>query len=69
MTKPFGPRELVARLEAVLRRAQPEGAEPKIVAEGIEIDLAARSSAATARRSTDPDRVWAAARAGSQPGG
>jgi two-component system, OmpR family, KDP operon response regulator KdpE len=43
VTKPFGPRELVARLEAVLRRAQPEGAEPKIVAEGIEIDLAARS--------------------------
>jgi two-component system KDP operon response regulator KdpE len=43
VTKPFGPRELIARLEAVLRRAQPEGAEPKIVAEGIEIDLAARS--------------------------
>jgi two-component system, OmpR family, KDP operon response regulator KdpE len=43
VTKPFGPRELVARLEAVLRRAQPEGAEPAIVAEGIEIDLAARS--------------------------
>jgi two-component system KDP operon response regulator KdpE len=42
VTKPFGPRELVARLEAVLRRAQPEGAEPTIVAEGIEIDLAAR---------------------------
>jgi two-component system KDP operon response regulator KdpE len=43
VTKPFGPRELVARLEAVLRRAAPEGAEPKIVAEGLEIDLAARS--------------------------
>jgi len=43
VTKPFGPRELIARLEAVMRRAQPEGAEPKIVAEGIEIDLAARS--------------------------
>ncbi len=43
VTKPFGPRELVARLEAVLRRAQPEGGEPAIVAEGIEIDLAARS--------------------------
>jgi two-component system KDP operon response regulator KdpE len=41
VTKPFGPRELIARLEAVMRRAQPEGAEPKIVAEGIEIDLAA----------------------------
>jgi two-component system KDP operon response regulator KdpE len=43
VTKPFGPRELVARLEAALRRAQPEGSEPKIVAGGIEIDLAARS--------------------------
>jgi two-component system KDP operon response regulator KdpE len=43
VTKPFGPRELVARLEAVLRRAQPEEAEPKIVADGLELDLAARS--------------------------
>jgi two-component system KDP operon response regulator KdpE len=43
VTKPFGPRELIARLEAVLRRAQPESGEPAIVAEGIEIDLAARS--------------------------
>jgi two-component system KDP operon response regulator KdpE len=42
VTKPFGPRELIARLEAVLRRAQPEGAEPVIVAAGLEIDLAAR---------------------------
>ena len=43
VTKPFGPRELVARLEAALRRAAPEGAEPVIVADGLEIDLAARS--------------------------
>ncbi len=43
VTKPFGPRELVARLEAVLRRAAPDGAEPKIVADGLEIDLAART--------------------------
>jgi two-component system KDP operon response regulator KdpE len=43
VTKPFGPRELIARLEAVLRRAQPEAGEPAIVAEGIEIDLSARS--------------------------
>ena len=42
VTKPFGPRELVARLQAALRRAQPEGADPKIVAEGLEIDLAGR---------------------------
>ena len=43
VTKPFGPRELVARLQAALRRAAPEGAEPKIVADGLEIDLAART--------------------------
>jgi two-component system KDP operon response regulator KdpE len=41
VTKPFGPRELVARLEAVLRRARPEAEEPAIVADGLEIDLAA----------------------------
>jgi two-component system, OmpR family, KDP operon response regulator KdpE len=43
VTKPFGPPELMARLEAVLRRAQPEAAEPRIDADGLEIDLAARS--------------------------
>jgi two-component system KDP operon response regulator KdpE len=43
VTKPFGPRELVARLEAVLRRAQPEGAAPVIAADGLEVDLAAHS--------------------------
>jgi two-component system KDP operon response regulator KdpE len=43
VTKPFGPPELVARLEAVLRRATPESSEPLIVADGLEIDLAARS--------------------------
>ncbi len=43
VTKPFGPRELVARLEAVLRRAAPDSAEPVIEADGIVIDLAARS--------------------------
>jgi two-component system, OmpR family, KDP operon response regulator KdpE len=42
VTKPFGPPELIARLEAVLRRAQPEASEPTIAAEGLEIDLAAR---------------------------
>lgn len=43
VTKPFGPPELVARLEAVLRRARPEASEPVIVAEGLRIDLAARA--------------------------
>jgi two-component system KDP operon response regulator KdpE len=43
VTKPFGPPELVARLEAVLRRAKPEATEPLISADGLEIDLSARS--------------------------
>jgi two-component system KDP operon response regulator KdpE len=43
VTKPFGPRELIARLEAVLRRARPEASEPVISADGLEIDLAAHS--------------------------
>ncbi len=43
VTKPFGPPELIARLEAALRRATPEASEPLINADGIEIDLAARS--------------------------
>ena len=43
VTKPFGPRELVARLEAVLRRSRPEAEEPAIEVDGLEIDLAARS--------------------------
>ncbi|HMJ73348.1 MAG TPA: response regulator transcription factor [Solirubrobacterales bacterium] len=43
VTKPFGPPELVARLEAVLRRAKPETSEPLIAADGLEIDLVARA--------------------------
>ena len=42
MTKPFGPRELVARLQAALRRAGAVAEEPVLVAGGLEIDLAAR---------------------------
>ncbi len=43
VTKPFGPPELVARLEAVLRRAKPEASEPLIAADGLEVDLVARA--------------------------
>lgn len=43
VTKPFGPPELVARLEAVLRRAKPEASEPVIGADGLEIDLVVRA--------------------------
>jgi two-component system KDP operon response regulator KdpE len=43
VTKPFGPRELVARLQAVLRRATPEPGEPILRADGLELDLAAHT--------------------------
>jgi two-component system, OmpR family, KDP operon response regulator KdpE len=42
ITKPFGTRELVARLQAALRRAAGGEIEPTIEADGLEIDLAAR---------------------------
>jgi two-component system, OmpR family, KDP operon response regulator KdpE len=42
VTKPFGPRELVARLQAVLRRVGEGPEEPTITADGLELDLAAR---------------------------
>lgn len=38
LTKPFSPRELVARVEAVLRRAAANDAQPCIVAGGVTID-------------------------------
>jgi len=43
VTKPFGARELVARLQAALRRAGHGGDEPATTINGLEIDLAARS--------------------------
>jgi two-component system KDP operon response regulator KdpE len=42
VTKPFSPRELVARLQAALRRAAPAPGEPVIEADGLAIDLAGR---------------------------
>ena len=42
ITKPFGARELIARLNAALRRAARGEGEPRIEADGLEIDLAAR---------------------------
>jgi two-component system, OmpR family, KDP operon response regulator KdpE len=42
VTKPFGPRELIARLEAALRRVGPEPTQTTIEADGLEVDLAAR---------------------------
>ncbi|HWK26466.1 MAG TPA: response regulator transcription factor [Solirubrobacter sp.] len=43
VTKPFGPRELVARLQAALRRVAKEADEPVVRADGLEIDFAART--------------------------
>jgi two-component system KDP operon response regulator KdpE len=43
VTKPFGPRELVARLEAALRRARPEAEEPAIEINGLAADFAAHT--------------------------
>jgi two-component system, OmpR family, KDP operon response regulator KdpE len=43
VVKPFAPRELVARLQAILRRAGEDPGEPAIRADGLEIDLAART--------------------------
>jgi two-component system KDP operon response regulator KdpE len=49
VTKPFRPRELVARLLANLRRAESGREEPAVKLDGLEIDLAAR----TVRRDGD----------------
>jgi len=40
ITKPFSPRELVARINAVLRRIEPEAAEAAIEAGGLQLDPA-----------------------------
>ncbi|TFH87514.1 phosphate regulon transcriptional regulatory protein PhoB [Billgrantia azerbaijanica] len=38
ITKPFSPRELVARLKAVLRRTTPRGVEEPVEVEGLRLD-------------------------------
>jgi two-component system, OmpR family, KDP operon response regulator KdpE len=43
VTKPFGPRELVARVEANLRRTTPEPVQALITADTLEVDLARRT--------------------------
>ena len=43
VTKPFGARELVARLQALMRRAGPGKSEPVLRIEGLEVDFAART--------------------------
>jgi DNA-binding response OmpR family regulator len=48
--KPFSPRELLARLRAVLRRAQPEATSERIAIGKVEVDVGAR----TARSNGEP---------------
>ena len=43
VTKPFGPRELIARLQANLRRIAPGPEEAQVRVDGLEIDLARRT--------------------------
>jgi two-component system KDP operon response regulator KdpE len=43
ITKPFGPRELIARLQANLRRIGPGPEEAVIRVDGLEVDLARRT--------------------------
>jgi two-component system, OmpR family, KDP operon response regulator KdpE len=43
VTKPFGPRELIARLRATLRRTDPGPEEVVISTDGLEVDLARRT--------------------------
>ena len=43
VTKPFGPRELIARLHANLRRTAPGPEEPVISVDGLEVSLARRT--------------------------
>lgn len=40
ITKPFSPRELVARLKAVLRRTTPKGIEDPVEVDGLQLDPA-----------------------------
>jgi two-component system OmpR family response regulator len=44
VSKPFSPRELLARLRAVLRRSQPEATSERIAIGGVEVDVGSRTA-------------------------
>src|SRR5437867_4328184 len=44
IAKPFSPRELLARLRAVLRRAQPDAVSEKLTPAGVTVDTRAREA-------------------------
>ena len=48
--KPFEPRELLARVKALLRRAQPEAADDVLVFGRLEVDLGAREARVDGKR-------------------
>jgi two-component system, OmpR family, response regulator len=50
LPKPFSPRELLARLRAVLRRAQPTAVSDRMEAHGVSIDVAGREVKVAGRR-------------------
>ncbi len=50
LAKPFGPRELLARLRAVLRRVQPTAMAEKLEAHGVSLDVPAREARVNGRR-------------------
>jgi two-component system, OmpR family, response regulator MtrA len=44
VTKPFSPRELAARVRAVLRRAEPDETDDRLTAGDVELDRKARTA-------------------------
>ncbi len=72
MTKPFSARELIARIQAVLRRSAPAGSEDRIEVEGLTLDQAGHRVLASGKTvslgpteyrllaflMTHPDRVY-----------
>jgi two-component system phosphate regulon response regulator PhoB len=72
LTKPFSARELVARIQAVLRRSAPAGAEERVAVDGLTLDQAGHRVLAADRTvnlgpteyrllaflMTHPDRVY-----------
>lgn len=44
LAKPFSPRELLARMRAVLRRVQPRGADDRVVVGDLQLDPGSRSA-------------------------
>jgi len=59
LTKPFAFSELVARLQALIRRAQVSGETTRLVVGGLQIDLARRAVTREGRKIDLPPREFA----------